>query len=375
MAQNGIPLVKQIGRVPSATVPLSGQDEKRYQGLLEETIMVDVHQHPFVFPEDLDQFTEYLGSNKCKWGYEAVKHGGWSAVATANVFRGLLNTNDVSFISFEDLVADVGLMLADQGLQDDVVRVHDADEIESAKSQGKLGFLPTVEHLAIGNQLHRVDVLYGMGIRLAGLTYNRKSYIGDGLFERNDGGLSEFGIEVVRRMNELGMAIDLSHASFRTATDAIESSQAPVTFSHNAAYTLRPTRRSRRDEELVGCAEKGGLVAITAVPNTLSDDPEQDIECVLDHYDYMVKLVGVDHVGIGTDTTIGDHVGFHRKMLGRDAPQHLPAPYLNALESPADGTNIIRGLILRGHSDTAIKKIVGGNALAFFRRVMRQHTT
>ncbi len=371
MALCGIPLAKEVGRVQSVTVPLDGEQEKRHQCLVDEAVMVDVHQHPFVFPEDVNQFVEYLRSNDYRWGYEAVRHGGWAAVATANVFRGMVNNQDISFMAFEDLVADVGMMLADLSLQDKVVKVTSADEIESAKQQGKSGFFPTVEHLAIGKELQGVDVLYSMGVRLAGITYNRKNYIGDGLYERNDGGLSDFGIEVVRRMNNLGMAIDLSHASFQTAMDAIEFSQAPVVFSHNAAYAIRPTRRSRKDEELLACARKGGLIAITAVPNSLSDDPEQDIECVLDHYDYMVKLVGVDHVAIGTDTLIGDHVAFHRKMLGRDGPSQLPAPYLNGLESPADGQNIIRGLILRGYSDADVGKIVGGNALAFFRRVMR----
>ena len=226
-----------------------------------------------------------------------------------------------------------------------------------------------MEHLAIGSELEHLDVFYGMGVRLAGLTYNRKNFIGDGMNERNDGGLSEFGIEVVDRMNRLGMAIDVSHASFRTAMDAIHFSRAPIAFSHNASYTLRPTYRTRKDEELTACADKGGIIAITAVPNSLSDDPQQDIGCVLDHYDYMVRLVGVDHVGIGTDTTIGDHVAFHRVMLGRD-PDQLPAPDLSGLESPADGKNIIRGLISRGYSDTEVKKLVGGNALAFFRRVI-----
>ena len=77
-----------------------------------------------------------------------------------------------------------------------------------------------------------------------------------------------------------------------------------MVFSHNAAYTLRPTKRTRKDEELVACANKGGLIAITAVPNSLSDDPKQTIECVLDHYDYMAQLVGLDNVAVGTDTTI-----------------------------------------------------------------------
>ena len=83
----------------------------------------------------------------------------------------------------------------------------------------------------------------------------------------------------------------------------------------------------------------------------------------------MVNLVGVDHVGIGTDTTVGDHVAFHRVLLGR-GPDQLPAPYLNGLESPADGKNIVRGLIRRGHSDEDVLKIVGGNALDYFRRVI-----
>jgi membrane dipeptidase len=171
-------------------------------------------------------------------------------------------------------------------------------------------------------------------------------------------------------MNQLGMAVDISHASPRTALDAMEFSQAPVTFSHNAAYALRPTPRARKDDELLACARQGGLIGITAVPNSLSDDPQQDIGCVLDHYDYMVKLVGVDHVAIGSDTMVGDHVDFHRKVLGRSGPGQLPAPYLNGLEGPSDGKNIIRGLISRGYSDRDIQKVAGANALAFFRRVM-----
>ncbi len=253
-----------------------------------------------------------------------------------------------------------------------MLQVSNAAEIESAKGQGKVGFLPTVEHLAIGNELNLVDVLYNAGIRLAGLTYSRKAYIGDGIFERNDGGLSEFGLEVVQRMNELGMVVDVSHASFRTAMDAIEASETPVTFSHDGSYTLASdsfqARRLRKDEELLACARKGGVIGITAVPNRFSNDPEQSIECVLDHYDYMVNLVGIDHVAIGTDTGIGDSVGVGEVVMGRPGP--TPARYMNGLESPADGKNIIRGLIARGYTDEDVRKIAGGNALALFRRVM-----
>jgi len=173
-------------------------------------------------------------------------------------------------------------------------------------------------------------------------------------------------------MNDLGMIVDVSHAGSRTALDAIEQSRAPVVFSHNAAYTVWPTQRTRKDDELVACAARGGLICVTAVPNSLSNDPHQDINCVLDHYDYLVKLVGVEHVGIGTDTLVGDHVGFHRlgaSRRGGPMPD-LPAPYLNGLESPADGKNIIRGLIARDYSNDSILRIAGQNALDLLRRTI-----
>lgn len=371
MAGSSIPLAKQVGRVPSMTVPLEAEEEKRYQKLMEVVVMVDLHEHPMVCPENMDNFIEYLRLGDYQWGYEAARHGGWAAVATANTFRGIVRSPELSYIAFEDLVDEIGMMLADLSKHgDEAVKVTCAEEILQARDQGKVGILPTVEHLAIGDVLHRVDVLYSLGIRIAGLTYNLQNYIGAGLTERHDCGLTDFGVEVVRRMNDLGMAVDVSHAGYKTAMDAIEHSQAPIIYSHNAAHTLRPTWRTRKDDELIACAKKGGLIAITAVPNSLSDDPHQNISCVLDHYDYMVKLVGVDHVGIGTDTLVGDHVAFHVKMLGRDFTRSIPAPYLDGLESPADGKNIIRGFISRGYSDADIKKLAGGNALEFFRRVM-----
>lgn len=369
MPKNPFPLARQIDRVPSMLFPLDAAQETRFQRLMDEVVMVDMHQHPLVWPERTEHFVEYLRNGDYQWGYQAVQHGGWAAVATANVFRGLVHSHDISAIAFDDLVDEIGMMLADLRHHPEAVQVSNADDIVQARQQNKVGILPTVEHLAIGEALQHVDVLYALGIRLAGLTYNRQNAIGCGLRERHDPGLSEFGIAVVQRMNDLGMAVDVSHAGFRTAMDAIQHSRAPIIYSHNAAHTLRPTWRTRRDEELLACAKKGGLIAITAVPNSLSDDPRQNINCVLDHYDYMVRLVGVEHVAIGTDTMVGDHVGFHCTMMGADRST-VPAPYLDGLESPADGKNIIRGLMARGHSEAHIKQIAGGNALNFFRRVM-----
>ena len=325
--------------------------------------MIDLHEHPMVKPVDPRQLMEYLRNDTYEWGFEAIRHGGFTAVGTANVYRGMLNTDEMSFIRFEDLLDEISLMLSDVTRAKGVVKFSNADEIEAAKQRGDVGFLPTVEHLAIGNQIQRLDVLYNAGVRLAGLTYRRKNYIGDGHLERNDGGLSTFGIEVTKRMNELGMVIDLSHASFKTAMDAIEFSQTPVLFSHDGSYTLGlkqgggeyASGRLRRDEELLACAKKGGMVGVTVAPSVISSwGTELSIEHLLDHYDYMVNLLGIDHVGIGTDSSVDV----------RDSG------FVRGVESPAEGKNIIRGLILRGYSDADILKITGGNALTFFRRVM-----
>jgi membrane dipeptidase len=365
-----IRLVPQVGRVPSMVVPLDASGEARFKDLMDGLALVDMHQHTMVMPESIDEFVRYADSHDYTWGYDAARAGRWSLVGVACNMMGVAHVEEGSYLKFADLVDEIALLQTDLARRDDVRLVRHVRDAQEAQRAGQLGILVVAEHVALGDQPYRVEVLYGLGVRLAGLTYTRKSPVGSGQNEDNDEGLTPVGREVVRRMNRVGMVIDLSHAGQRTALQAIEASQAPVVFSHNAAYSLRASRRTRRDEELLACVKKGGLVCVTAVPNSLSDDPQQDINCVLDHYDYLVQLLGEDHVGIGTDSVVGDHVGFTRALfLPPDAPLP-PAPYLDGLESPADGSNIVRGLIARGYSDGAIRKIAGQNALSLLRRVI-----
>jgi membrane dipeptidase len=364
-----IRLVPQVGRVPSMVVPLDAVQESRFNALMAGLALVDMHQHTMVMPELVEDFIRFADSHEYTWGYDAARAGRWTLIGIACNMIGLAHAEEGSYITFADLVDEIALLQADLARRNDVLAVLRVGDAERAQASGKLGVLIVAEHVALGDQPYRVEVLYGLGVRLAGLTYTRTSPLGSGQNEDSDDGLTPLGREVVRRMNDVGMLIDLSHAGQRTALETIEASEAPVVFSHNAAYGLRATRRTRRDEELRACARKGGLVCVTAVPNSLSDDPRQDINCVLDHYDYLVQRLGDDHVGIGTDSVVGDHVGFTRALFLRGGPAP-PAPYLNGLESPADGYNVVRGLIARGYSDTAIRKIAGQNALDLLRRVI-----
>ena len=155
---------------------------------MDQAVMIDVHQHPFVLPDDMDRFIEFLRANdRYHYGYQAVQAGGWSTVTTAQRLPAGSKAPPICpSMEYEDIAAEVGGMLADVAQQDNVVRVTNADEILSARQQGRIGFLPTLEHLAIGNRIERVDALYGMGVRPwpASPTTAATSF-GDGQTERN----------------------------------------------------------------------------------------------------------------------------------------------------------------------------------------------
>ena len=236
-------MAAQVGRVPSMVVPLDREQELRFERLMDSLIMIDVHQHAQVLPESPDDFLDYFRSREYAWGYEAARAGGWTAVCTADGLTTVGFTPEMSFVEHADLVTEIALMLADLAKQGDaVVKIGRADDILAAKQRGAIGFLPTVEHLAMGAHLHHIDVLYGLGVRLAGLTYTRKTFVGDGQFERTDCGLGELGIAAIERMNDLGMVVDLSHAGpgrrwrrFRSSNPAESRAPAPTTFMMKAA--------------------------------------------------------------------------------------------------------------------------------------------
>jgi len=208
------------------------------------------------------------------------------------------------------------------------------------------------------------------------LTFNSRNYVGDGCGERTDSGLSYFGLDVVERMNKVGVMIDLSHCGDKTTLDTIEASKDPVLFNHTGARSLhQKCKRLKTDEAMKALAEKGGLMGVSAVPNQLSNAKRQGIQDMLNHIDYAVKLIGIDHVAIGLDNVFGDQVAHHRAgaktvfFLSR-VGQELNADYMEGIESPEEWPNITRGLVSRGYSDQEIEKIIGGNALRIVEQVV-----
>src|SRR5207244_9506707 len=142
-------------------------------------------------------------------------------------------------------------------------------DINAAKAGGRIALVPCLETATpIENELDRLDVLYGLGVRSVGIAYSEGNALGSGLREERDAGLTEFGRLAVRRLNRLGIAIDISHAGDQTSLDTIERSERPVFVTHAGARSLWNTKRMKPDKILRACAERGGVVGISAAAHT-----------------------------------------------------------------------------------------------------------
>lgn len=219
--------------------------------------------------------------------------------------------------------------------------------------------------------LKRINQLYELGLRRFDPIKNFRNYIGDGCLERIDSGLSHYGLAFIERMNRVGMIIDTSHWGEQSTLDAIETSQDPVLISHAGARALVPQNlRLKSDTVIHALAERDGVIGVCGIPNYLSQEKRQGVEDMIAHIDYIVDLVGINHVAIGTDIVWGDHAALpiHRHYIER-MNMKVAADYMEGIESLEEWPNIIRCLVSHGYSDNDIRKIVGENAMRIMTKV------
>jgi membrane dipeptidase len=366
-------LAPELGRVPEHTVEVDPEQEARARRLLEENIVVSLHDHPTLVPADLAEIVDYRRQGREFTAYEALSRSYLDAVFD-NMMDGTAVVTSKNGWKWDDIVYDLGMRLSDLAHQDFIVPCRTVADIRRAKEEGRLAWVAALEAATpIENELDRIDILYGLGVRLMGVAYSESNTLGSGLREPVDGGLTRFGREAVRRMNRLGMAIDVSHAGDRTALDTIEVSDKPVFITHAGARVLWPTARMKPDEVIRACAEKGGVIGIEAAPHTTLTHahPRHSIESVMEHFEYCVQLVGIDHVAFGPDTLYGDHVGLHHAFAGHlsiasahQGPAFEEVPYVAGIENPTEAfPNIVRWLVRHGYGDEDIAKVIGKNAL------------
>jgi membrane dipeptidase len=272
---------------------------------------------------------------------------------------------------WDDVITDLGMRQADLAHQQQVTTIRTVADIDAVHRTGSVGLVFGLESATpIENEIDRLDVLYGLGLRQIGIAYSDANALGSGLAETTDGGLTAFGRRAVTRMNRLGLAIDLSHSSDRTARDVCQHTDRPVFLTHAGARAVWDTARMKPDDVLRAVADTGGVIGMSAAPHTTLSvaHPRHSIESVMDHFRYCIDLVGIEHVAFGPDTLYGDHVMLHTifaSLLSLGAargPAFEPVAYVDGLENPTENfANIIGWLVKHGFDDESIRAVAGGN--------------
>lgn len=231
---------------------------------------------------------------------------------------------------------------------------YSAADIERIVAQDKVAAVIAIEGgEAMEGDLGVLRMLYRLGVRAVGLTWNQRNQIADGVGEiRSKGGLTNFGVAVIQEMNRLGMIVDVSHITKPGFWDVIETTRDPIIASHSNAEVICNHARNLDDDQIKALAKNGGVMGMNFCPPFVKADGQATVMDMLDHIDHIVTLVGPDHVGLGSDFD-----GIGSTPIG--------------LENATQMINITRGLVSRGYDDDSIKKILGGNHLRVIRQVLK----
>ncbi len=264
---------------------------------------------------------------------------------------------------------------------DMLLRIDDAGDFEKVRRERKTGILLSMQDSQHFRTPDDVDEYYTLGQRISQLTYNFNNRIGSGFLEQRDGGLSVFGLSIMKRMEKVGMAVDLSHCADQTTLDGLEAAAKPVIFTHATCRELIPGHmRAKTDEAIRKLAKTGGVMGIAFIRFMVRDSEPVNTSHVLDHFDYVRKLVGVQHLAVGSDLDVagnGNPMGgggfrpdsqpnFSRYKYHVEKAEHVATTGLDHSKRMFDLTD---GLIARGYSDCEIRMILSENAVRVLSRI------
>ncbi|MBC3765620.1 dipeptidase [Neptunicella marina] len=254
-----------------------------------------------------------------------------------------------------------------------IIRIDSMADFERLQKGKRLGLIIGIQNADHFRSPDDVDMFYHLGQRVSQLTYNSQNLIGSGSTDRVDGGLSDFGCQIVERMNQLGMVVDVSHCGDKTTLDAFDISKKPVVITHSNVRALAGGHvRCKSDDAIRAVGKANSVMGITGVRQFVSDKEPTNIKSLIEHINYVSKMIGVEHVGIGSDMDL-------------DGYDDIPQPYYDALKAnykasyafrgkidtdgfdhPKKVFDLTAGLVGAGYSDDDIRLILGGN----FKRVL-----
>ena len=243
------------------------------------------------------------------------------------------------------------------------------DDLLRAKRDGKCAVIMGLQN---ADQFHNADdvaFFRNLGLRCAQLTYNSQNRIGSGSTDRADGGVSDFGISIIEAMIKVGMLIDVSHSGDRTTLDAIAASSGPIAITHSNCRAISGHPRAKTDEAIRALTAKGGVMGVTGVRNFVSRSDPTHIGHIVDHVDHIVRLSGIDHVGIGSDSDLHgyDDVSpeMNRRLRGayKESYAFRDKIDVDGFDHPLKMYDLADELIRRNYTDEHVRAVLGGNFL------------
>lgn len=340
--------------------PLKSDALARARKILDDAIVIDTLGGAVVHP------TPYVAEGT----YEQRMVGqGW------NVLHACLVSEPSYSPSYERLLMAVYENLLNFEMSPMVRHIERVDDILDAKRRGELGVIFGVQNSTwIEQERERIRILHKLGLRSLQLTYMERNWVGDGCLEPENRGLTNFGMQVVRECNRLGILVDCSHVGVQTTLDAVKYSAKPIVISHTAVRAITENPRCVTDEQMRAVADKGGTIGITTFSPFIRTERQPTLEDYLDHFDYAIGLIGEDHVTFATDWFDG------KTKVNWATPWYYPEVTqgkkydglgLEGFKTRAELVNVVDGMLRRNYSPERIAKLLGGNFIRVLKEVWK----
>jgi len=248
-----------------------------------------------------------------------------------------------------------------------ITQVYTTADIHRAKREGRTGIILGWQNITgIEDQLPFLALFKELGVGVMQIAYNTQNFVGSGCYEKHDGGLSDFGHEVIAEMNRVGILCDLSHVGAKTSEEVIKASKKPVAYTHCLPAGMKQHPRNKTDEQLRFIADKGGFVGVTMFPPFLKRGAQSTVDDYVEAIEYVIAIVGEEQAGIGTDFTQGYGQGFfdwitHDKGYARKLTDFGEVLNPEGIRTIGDMPNLTAAMQRRGWKDTRIRKVIGEN--------------
>ena len=328
----------------------------------------------------IDGTTNLTGLDKNVDYLDWYKEGGATAVVMTISAANMVAASNVRHK--DDTLDGLGFIHKLLQTRDDLVLVRSASDIEKAKQTGKLAlFLQFQNAAVVESNLDLVNMYKALGVNIMGVAYNQRNQFANGVTEKVDGGLSAFGLQLIERLNETRMIIDVAHTGLKSGLDTVAASSSPVVLSHSNSRNYRPSPRNAPDELITAVAKSGGLVGTVMYPPFVTAKAYPTMDDYVGNIDYLVQLVGIDHVGISSDYTYQISMTEEEQRTGwqmyidsgvwtKEAYPYDVLAYPQGIETPKTYFNLTDALLGRGYKKEDIAKLWGGNWLRVMRDVI-----